>query len=123
MARVLIAEDDPAARDFARRALERLGHAVTVVEDGFAALEQLAEQRYDLVVSDIVMPGMDGIELAVRVARSWPGMPVLLVTGFDHEMARASGRGPPAGGLLAKPFSRQEFCDAVEAMLSRVRKR
>jgi DNA-binding response OmpR family regulator len=119
MARVLIAEDDASVRDFAQRALERQGHVVTAVEDGYAALERLAEAEYDLVVSDVVMPGMDGIELALRVAQSWPEMPVLLMSAFDQEGLRSAGIDPPTGQLLSKPFSLKRFCDAVEAVLGR----
>ena len=85
MPRILIAEDDDAVREFVARALALQGHEVTAVIDGGAALEALAAGPYDLLLTDIVMPGLDGIALALKVAKERPSMPVLLMTGYAAE--------------------------------------
>ncbi len=69
MARILIAEDDQAVQSFVCRALAHEGHGVTAVDDGLQALEALAKAEFDLLITDIVMPGLDGIALALKVAR------------------------------------------------------
>ncbi len=75
MAAILLAEDDNAVREFVTRALEHDGHDVTAVEDGSLALEALAGQSFDMLLSDIVMPELDGIALALKVSKDYPGLP------------------------------------------------
>src|SRR3954466_4155093 len=89
MASILVAEDDQAVRDFVSRALAYYGHNVTTVADGSAALAALSERQYDLMLTDIVMPGMDGIALAAQATRDNPEMSVLMMTGFAGEGQRA----------------------------------
>lgn len=119
VAHVLIAEDDPAVREFVARALEHRGHSVKAVEDGYAALERLNAESYDLLVSDIVMPGLDGIALALKAGRDWPNMAILLMTGYAHERQRVHNLDALSQTVLAKPFTLQEICAAVEATLKR----
>ena len=116
MARVLIAEDDLQMREAVSRALSGNGHAVTAVSDGYAALERLAAESFDLLLSDIAMPGMDGIELALIAAKSWPNVAVLLMTGYEDERERVEkvALGSP---VLAKPLSLEGVLEAVEGML------
>ena len=76
MARVLLAEDDDAVSAFVMRALKLRGHEVTAVSDGMAALEALNAAEFDLLLTDIVMPGMDGIALALKVSRDRPKMKI-----------------------------------------------
>ncbi|HEY6335429.1 MAG TPA: response regulator [Alphaproteobacteria bacterium] len=117
MARILIAEDDRAVREFVSRALEHRGHSVHAVEDGLAAVERLNVEAFDLLVSDIVMPGMDGIALALKAGRDWPRMRILLMTGFAHERQRAHNLEALGQRVVSKPFTLQEICGAVEATL------
>ena len=93
MARILLTEDDEAVRSFVKRALELDGHTVCASEDGGAALETLVRERgsFDLLLSDIKMPVMDGIALALATARDWPSLPILLMTGFADQRERANG--------------------------------
>ena len=106
MARVLIAEDDPAVREFVGRALTLRGFEVTTVEDGLQALETLdADGAYDLLITDIVMPGMDGIALALKLSKERPDLAILLMTGFASERQRAHNLDVLIPRVVAKPFT------------------
>jgi CheY-like chemotaxis protein len=122
MARIIIAEDDAAVREFVARALAHRGHEVTPVEDGLAALDRLGASSFDLLISDIVMPGMDGIELALKATKDWPEMAVLLMTGYAHERQRAHNLEALGQEVLAKPFTLRQICDAVDSALARARR-
>lgn len=121
MARILIAEDDPAVRSFVLRALSHRGHQVTGVCDGVEALEALEArdgQDYELLITDIVMPGLDGIGLALKVARDRPELPVLLMTGFAAERQRAHNLDELICEVVTKPFTLKEICDAAEDVMA-----
>lgn len=117
MARILVAEDERAVREFVRRALENRGHQVTLVDDGLEALGVLAEDDFDLLLTDIVMPGMDGIALALKVEREKPGIKILLMSGYATERQRAHNLEELIHRVVPKPFSLREICDAVEDSL------
>lgn len=119
MARILVAEDDMAVQSFVCRALAHRGHEVTGVDDGVRALEALQAGHYDALLSDIVMPGMDGIALALKVSRDWPDQPVLLMTGYSAERQRAYNLDALITDVIAKPFTLTQICDAVDSMLER----
>lgn len=119
MAVILIAEDDPAVRAFVMRALELAGHEVTAVADGLDALEALAGRSYDALVSDIVMPGLDGIALALKASKEWPGMSILLMSGYAHERQRAHNLDALSHDVIAKPFTLDAFNHAVQVVLDR----
>lgn len=121
MARILIAEDDNSMRHFLARALERSGHEVLAVRDGQDALPVLAEGRFDLLVADIVMPEMDGIELARRAAAIDPRLSVIFITGFAAvAVNHTAGAGTaPAAKVLSKPFHLRDLVDEVEKTLAR----
>ena len=117
MARVLVAEDDMAVQSFVCRALAHRGHEVTGVDDGLRALEALRDRDFDALLTDIVMPGMDGIALALKVARDRPDLPVLLMTGYSAERQRAHNLEALVFTVISKPFTLAQICDAVDAML------
>lgn len=121
MAQILIAEDDLAVRSFVSRALEQKGFDVTAVGDGVQALEALQTNGFDLLVTDIVMPGLDGIGLALRVTRDYPDLPVLLMTGYSAEQQRAYDLEELICKVLIKPFTLKQICDAVEEALAQRR--
>jgi CheY-like chemotaxis protein len=121
MASILVAEDDQAVRDFVSRALAYYGHSVTTVADGSAALAALAEREYDLMLTDIVMPGLDGIALANQAAKENPSMSVLMMTGFASEGQRAQTQQSTIDRVISKPFSLKEICSAVEEALQKRR--
>jgi len=117
MARILVAEDDMAVRSFVCRALVHRGHEVVGAEDGLRALEALEEGCFDALLSDIVMPAMDGIALALKVARDYPDMPVLMMTGYSAERQRAHNLEELVFTVISKPFTLLQICDAVDSML------
>ncbi len=119
MVRILLAEDDPAVRDFVRRALETDGHDVTAVRDGGEALERLMSPLadYELLLADIRMPVMDGIALALHVARDRPELPVLLMTGYAQQRERAYGLDTLIRGVLQKPFTLEQVTAEVRSAL------
>ncbi|HET8727040.1 MAG TPA: response regulator [Alphaproteobacteria bacterium] len=117
-ARVLIADDEEAVRAFVARALTHHGYEVETAEDGLAALEALARQRYDLLVTDIVMPGLDGIELALKVSKDYPETIILMMTGYAAEKQRAYGLESLIHQVISKPFSLTEICDTVKGALA-----
>jgi two-component system cell cycle response regulator CpdR len=120
MARVLLTEDDEAVRSFVKRALELDGHSVKAVEDGGEAVEVLTREKgkFDLLLSDIKMPVMDGIALALHTARDWPDMPILLMTGFADQRERANGLDELVHDVVTKPFSLADIRRAVRNALS-----
>ena len=117
-ARILVAEDDSSVRTFVFKALSLRGHDVATVDDGVQALEALKKEAYQLLVTDIVMPGLDGIALALRVGRDYPDLPILLMTGYSAERQRAHNLDRLAIRFILKPFTLQQICDAVEQTLN-----
>ncbi len=118
MARILVAEDERAVREFVRRALAHEGHDVTLAEDGLDALDALRDGDFDLLLTDIVMPGMDGIALALKVARDRPDMKILLMSGFAAERQRAHNLDELIHRVIAKPFTLRDICAAVADTLA-----
>lgn len=118
MPHILLAEDDAAVRSFVANALMHRGHDVEAVEDGLQALEALDGSRdFDLLITDIVMPGLDGIGLALRVARDRPDLPILLMTGYSAERQRAHNLDELIARVVVKPFTLKEICEAAEEAL------
>ncbi|MEM8703971.1 MAG: response regulator [Pseudomonadota bacterium] len=122
MSRILLTEDDDAVRSFVKRALELDGHTVSVAEDGGEAVEVLTCEQggFDLLVSDIKMPVMDGIALALHTARDYPEIPILLMTGFADQRERANGLDALVHDVITKPFSLADIRKAVRDAISGV---
>src|ERR671932_234217 len=118
VAKVLLAEDDRAVNAFVLRALGYRGHKVTSVGDGLAALDRLGTEPFDLLLTDIVMPGLDGIALALKASRDWPEMRILLMTGFSAERQRAHNLEVLIHKVISKPFTLAQICDAVDVALA-----
>jgi two-component system cell cycle response regulator CpdR len=118
MARILIAEDDASMRHFLSMALQKAGHEVESCGDGTEALSLLetTDEPFDLLLADIVMPGMDGIELSHRAAKLRDGIKVMFITGFSGVvMDRAQQEKRP---VLSKPFHLKDLVDQVEQILA-----
>jgi CheY-like chemotaxis protein len=122
MARILIAEDEESLRGLLRRGLVALGHEVVVAADGAEAFEALSTQpAFDLLLSDIRMPVMDGIALALAMARDQPDLAILLMTGYSEHREQAQGLDAIIRGVVAKPFTLEEICVQVNAALAPAR--
>lgn len=119
MARILVAEDDTAVREFVSRALETRGHEVRAVDDGLAALDALAESPVDLLLTDIRMPGLDGIGLALKVAKDRPDVVIIMMTGYASEEQRAHNLDALIDRVVSKPFTLDGICRAVDEALAR----
>ena len=119
MAKILIAEDDENVRQFVARALTHSGHEVTEAEDGGLAAEIMQEQQgaFDLLLSDIKMPVMDGIALALNVAAAWPEVTIVLMTGFADQRERAHGLEQLIYDVIPKPFTLQALMEKVSDAL------
>jgi two-component system cell cycle response regulator CpdR len=115
MIRILLAEDDDSMRVYLARALERVGYAVTAVDRGTAALPLLQSDQFDLLLTDIVMPEMDGIELAQRASAIAPNMRVMFITGFAA-VALRTGNVQPQARVLSKPFHLRDLVAEVDRM-------
>jgi two-component system cell cycle response regulator CpdR len=115
MIRILLAEDDQVMREYLTRALERSGYAVSAVDRGTAALPLLDAERFDLLLTDIVMPEMDGIELAQKAAEIAPDMRVMFITGFAAVTLKA-GRTMPNARVLSKPFHLRDLVMEVDRL-------
>ena len=115
MNRILLAEDDNVMREYLARALERAGYAVVAVDRGTAAIPLLEAERFDLLLSDIVMPEMDGIELAQRAAEIAPEMRVMFITGFAAVTLKA-GKQVPQARVLSKPFHLRDLVMEVDRL-------
>ena len=115
MIRILLAEDDQVMREYLTRALERSGYAVTAVDRGTAALPLIEAERFDLLLTDIVMPEMDGIELAQKAADIAPDLKVMFITGFAAVTLKA-GKAMPQARVLSKPFHLRDLVLEVDRM-------
>ncbi len=113
MIRILVAEDEEAMRAYLARALQNAGYDVVAVDRGTHALPYLQNEHFDLLLSDIVMPEMDGIELAQRCAKISPATKVMFITGFAAVTLKAN-REAPQVKVLSKPFHLKDLVMEVE---------
>lgn len=118
MANILIAEDDESMRNFLARAITRAGHNVISVGTGAAALPYLAEGSFDLLLTDIVMPEMDGIELARRAGELAPDMQVWFITGFAAVALNRRKETPKDAKVLSKPFHLKDVVDQINQVFA-----
>jgi len=118
MSRILVAEDDKAVREFVARALRHSGHEVVTADDGLDALARIDKEEFDLLITDIVMPGLDGIALALKLSKDRPELPILMMTGYAAERQRAHNLDALIHRVVSKPFTLQQICEAAEEALS-----
>jgi len=118
--RILLAEDEEAMRAYLARALSNAGYRVETVDRGTDAIPLLENEQFDLLLSDIVMPEMDGIELAQRCAEISPHTKVMFITGFAAVSLRASQEQPQAK-VLSKPFHLRDLVLEVERVFEEQR--
>jgi DNA-binding response OmpR family regulator len=118
--RIVVVDDDPTVADVVGRYLVRDGHTVECVHDGYEALRRIAEQPPDLVVLDLMLPGMDGLEVCRRLRARWP-IPVVMLTALGDETDRLVGFETGADDYVTKPFSPRELALRVRSVLRRSR--
>ncbi|MGH3248346.1 MAG: response regulator transcription factor, partial [Trebonia sp.] len=118
--RIVVVDDDPTVADVVGRYLVRDGHTVECVHDGHEALRRIAEQQPDLVVLDLMLPGIDGLEVCRRLRERWP-IPVVMLTALGDETDRLAGFEIGADDYVTKPFSPRELAMRVRSVLRRSR--
>jgi two-component system, cell cycle response regulator CpdR len=118
MARILLVEDDESLRRFLALALARANHDVTDFGDGDSAYDCVKSFHFDLLLTDIVMPGIDGIELAKRAAEIDPALKIMFITGFAAVALHPAAGAPKQAKVLSKPFHLREIVAEVERMMA-----
>ncbi len=118
MTRILLAEDEKAMREYLTRALEKSGYEVVAVDRGTEAAPLLEREHFDLLLTDIVMPEMDGIELARHSSKVSPQTEVMFITGFSGVALRA-GEAMPNAKILSKPFHLRDLVHEVERLFAK----
>jgi two-component system, cell cycle response regulator CpdR len=118
MARILLAEDDDDLRKFLVKALEKAGHEVTSFGEGASAYEEIKQVNFDLLLTDIVMPEMDGIELARRAAELDPALKIMFITGFAAVALNPDSHAPKDAKVLSKPFHLRDLVNEVNRMMA-----
>jgi two-component system cell cycle response regulator CpdR len=118
MPKILLAEDDGDMRRFLVRALHNAGYQVVSFDNGRSAYDRLREEPFQLLLTDIVMPEMDGIELARRATEIDPDLKVMFITGFAAVALNAAAQAPKDSKVLSKPFHLKDLVNEVDRMLA-----
>lgn len=118
MQKILLAEDDNDMRRFLVKALEKAGYNVASFDNGASAYDRLREEPFSLLLTDIVMPEMDGIELARRATELDPDLKVMFITGFAAVALNADSKAPKDAKVLSKPFHLRDLVDEVNKLLA-----
>ena len=118
MAKILLAEDDDDMRRFLVKALENAGHEVVPFAEGQSAYERVKHESFELLLTDIVMPEMDGIELARRAAELDPAMKIMFITGFAAVALNPDSEAPKDAKVLSKPFHLRDLVSEIERLVA-----
>ena len=118
MTNILLAEDDDDMRRFLEKALDKAGYRVVAFDNGASAYDRIREEPFNLLLTDIVMPEMDGIELAGRATEIDPDLKVMFITGFAAVALDPDSNAPRDARVLSKPFHLRDLVDEVEKMLA-----
>ena len=118
MHRILLAEDDEDMRRFLDKALQKAGYDVVSFANGLDAYERLKDEPFTLLLTDIVMPEMDGIELARRAADLDPDLKIMFITGFAAVALNPDGQAPKDAKVLSKPFHLKDLVNEIERLLA-----
>ncbi|SNZ09250.1 two-component system, cell cycle response regulator CpdR [Cohaesibacter gelatinilyticus] len=118
MSQILLAEDDNDMRRFLARALQNAGYEVVSYDNGKSAYDRLREEPFNLLLTDIVMPEMDGIELARRATELDPDLKVMFITGFAAVALNPDSQAPKDAKVLSKPFHLRDLVNEVGKMLA-----
>jgi two-component system, cell cycle response regulator CpdR len=116
--KILLAEDDHDMRRFLGKALQKAGYEVASFDNGMSAYHRLREEPFELLLTDIVMPQMDGIELARRATELDPDIKVMFITGFAAVALNPDNNAPPQAKILSKPFHLKDLVNEVQRLLA-----
>ncbi len=116
--RILLAEDDDSMRTFLARALERAGYDVIAFDNGADAYARIKEEPFTLLLTDIVMPRMDGIELARRASDLDPDLKIMFITGFAAVTLNSEVQAPKDARVLSKPFHLKDLVNEIDKLLA-----
>ncbi|HEY8033843.1 MAG TPA: response regulator [Methylocella sp.] len=116
--KILLAEDDHDMRRFLGKALQNAGYVVASFDNGMSAYHRLREEPFELLLTDIVMPEMDGIELARRATELDPDIKVMFITGFAAVALNPDNKAPPQAKILSKPFHLKDLVNEVQRLLA-----
>ena len=116
--KILLAEDDHDMRRFLAKALQNAGYDVDSFDNGMSAYHRLREEPFELLLTDIVMPEMDGIELARRATELDPDIKVMFITGFAAVALNPDNNAPPQAKILSKPFHLKDLVNEVQRLLA-----
>jgi DNA-binding response OmpR family regulator len=117
MPSILVADDEASLREFLVRGLGLAGYRVVSVADGSEALAALGKASYDLLITDIVMPKLDGIALALKVSKDYPDTKILMMTGYAHERMRAHNLDCLSHQVISKPFTLKQMLAIVAGVV------
>jgi two-component system, cell cycle response regulator CpdR len=118
MAKIILAEDDGDMRRFLSRALQNAGYEVISFDNGLSAYQRLREEPFELLLTDIVMPEMDGIELARRASELDPDIKIMFITGFAAVALNPDSKAPKNAKVLSKPVHLRELVNEVQKLLA-----
>ena len=116
--KILLAEDDNDMRRFLVKALEQAGYSVISYDNGMSAYHRLREEPFELLLTDIVMPEMDGIELARRASELDPDIKIMFITGFAAVALNPDSQAPKDAKVLSKPFHLRDLVNEVQKVLA-----
>lgn len=118
MAKILLAEDDEALSHFLQKSLRRAGHRVTYAKDGEEAYNFLQNEEYDLLLTDLSMPGMDGIDLVKKIRNQLTELKIMFITGFSAVAIEANETEfNGEADVISKPFHLNDLTNRIEKML------
>ena len=118
MHKILLAEDDNDMRRFLVKALENAGFQVSPHDNGMSAYQRLREEPFEMLLTDIVMPEMDGIELARRASELDPDIKIMFITGFAAVALNPDNNAPKEAKILSKPFHLKDLVNEVQRLLA-----
>ena len=114
--KILVVDDDGQVRDLLRDMLMMFGHTITTCNDGFSAIESLEKKKYNLMITDLGMPGMSGLELAKLANKDFPKMPIVMVTGWGSQLKSEEVESCGIQAVLPKPFHIRQIKDIIEGL-------
>ncbi len=115
--RILVIDDEPDIRETLDMFLSSLGYEVSTAESGHTAVEQVQREAFDLVITDIRMPGMSGVDVMAALRRINPGLPVIVVSGYISEESGLRCSEAGAVGIIGKPFRLDDLLHVVQVAL------